>query len=117
MCIPIKILLGKSGGSLNKTAACCKEAVMIVSLLKENRALFSILLMLLLVIATTALADSDDALIARASQILGPLPASMPSEENPITPEKVKLGKILFYEQRISVDGTVSCAKCHPIAL
>ena len=90
---------------------------MIVKLFKENRSWLLILLMLLLVIANTALADSDDALITRASQILGPLPASMPSEENPITPEKVKLGKMLFYEQRISVDGTVSCAKCHPIAL
>ena len=90
---------------------------MTANLLKEKRALLSILLVLFLVITSTALADSNDAIITRASQILGPLPASMPSEENPITPEKVKLGKMLFYEQRISVDGTVSCAKCHPIAL
>ena len=90
---------------------------MIVNLFKEDRAWLLILLMLLLVIVSTAFADGDDALIIRASQILGPLPASMPSEENPITPEKVKLGKMLFYESRISVDGTVSCAKCHPIAL
>ena len=41
----------------------------------------------------------------------------MQSEKNPITPEKVRLGKILFYETRISVDGTVSCARCHPIGL
>jgi len=26
-------------------------------------------------------------------------------------------GTILFYEMRISADGTVSCAKCHPISL
>ncbi len=90
---------------------------MIGKLFKEDRAWRLILLMLLLVIASTALADGDDALIKRASQVLGPLPASMPSEENPITPEKVKLGQMLFYEPRISVDGTVSCAKCHPIAL
>ncbi|MGO9015877.1 MAG: cytochrome-c peroxidase [Dissulfurispiraceae bacterium] len=90
---------------------------MIVNLFKGNRAWLLILLMLLLVIASTALADGDDALITRASQIIGPLPASMPSSENPITPEKVKLGKMLFYEPRISVDGSVSCSKCHPIAL
>jgi len=41
----------------------------------------------------------------------------MTSEKNPITPEKVNLGKILFYETRISVDGTVSCARCHPFGL
>ena len=94
-----------------------QEAVMIVHLLKERRAWFLISLILLFVVPAAAFAESDDALIKRASQILGPLPASMPSEENPITPEKVKLGKILFYEPRISADSTVSCSKCHPIAL
>ena len=75
------------------------------------------LLILLLIIPFAAFAADNEALIKMASQILGPLPPSMPSEQNPITPEKVKLGKMLFYEPRISVDGTVSCAKCHPIAL
>jgi cytochrome c peroxidase len=84
---------------------------------KEKGACLLLLTMLLFSIAITAFADDDAALIKRASQILGPLPASMQSAENPITPEKVKLGKILFYEPRISVDGTVSCSKCHPIAL
>jgi cytochrome c peroxidase len=53
----------------------------------------------------------------KAKAVFGPLPASMPSPDNPITPEKVKLGKALFWEPRISVDGTVSCAKCHPMGL
>jgi cytochrome c peroxidase len=86
-----------------------------VPLLNEKN-LWLLLSILLLAASVTAFAD-DDALITRASQILGPLPASMPSAENPITPEKVTLGRILFYEPRISVDGTVSCSKCHPIAL
>lgn len=90
---------------------------MIAILLKEKRSWLLTLLILLLVIPDIAFADGDDTLIKRASQILGPLPASMPSEQNPITTEKVKLGKMLFYESRISVDGTVSCSKCHPIAL
>lgn len=90
---------------------------MIASLFREKRTWFLTLLILIFVIPVTAFADDDDALIKRASLILGPLPASMPSEQNPITPEKVKLGKILFYEPRISVDGTISCSKCHPIAL
>ena len=62
-------------------------------------------------------AAGDQDLINKASQIFGPLPQTMPSDQNPITPAKVKLGKILFYELRISIDGTVSCAKCHPISL
>jgi cytochrome c peroxidase len=56
-------------------------------------------------------------LLIQANQIFSPLPKVMLSEKNPVTPEKVKLGKILLYETRISVDGTVSCAKCHPISL
>ena len=73
---------------------------------------------IMLVAASGALAGADDKdLITRASQIFGPLPQTMPSDQNPITPAKVKLGKILYYESRVSVDGTVSCAKCHPISL
>jgi len=33
--------------------------------------------------------------------------------ENPLTPEKVALGRKLFFEKRLSRDGTVSCATCH----
>jgi cytochrome c peroxidase len=62
-------------------------------------------------------AAGDQDLINKANQIFGPLPQTMSSDQNPITPAKVKLGKILFYELRISIDGTVSCAKCHPISL
>src|SRR5512136_338896 len=62
-------------------------------------------------------AGPDDDLMNRAKAVFGPLPASMPSADNPITPEKVKLGHVLYGEPRISVDGTVSCVKCHPIGL
>ena len=56
-------------------------------------------------------------LTGRANQAFGGLPQVLASEKNPVTAEKVELGKILFYETRISVDGTVSCAKCHPFSL
>jgi cytochrome c peroxidase len=59
----------------------------------------------------------EEDLLKQAKQIFVPLPQVMASDKNPITPERVKLGKILFYESRISVDGTVSCIRCHPISL
>jgi cytochrome c peroxidase len=34
-------------------------------------------------------------------------------EANPQTPEKIELGKKLFYDRRLSGDGTMSCATCH----
>jgi cytochrome c peroxidase len=33
--------------------------------------------------------------------------------DNPMTPAKVELGRYLFYDTRLSVDGTYSCATCH----
>ena len=53
----------------------------------------------------------------QAAQAFGPLPKVMESPTNPVTPEKVLLGRILFHETRISADGTVSCARCHPAGL
>lgn len=37
--------------------------------------------------------------------------------DNPMTTEKVELGRHLFYEQRLSIDGKFSCASCHIQAL
>lgn len=34
-------------------------------------------------------------------------------EGNPLTEEKVKLGKRLFFDKSLSVDNSVSCASCH----
>jgi cytochrome c peroxidase len=33
--------------------------------------------------------------------------------DNPMTPEKVALGRQLFFDERLSVDGTRSCYSCH----
>ena len=56
---------------------------------------------------------ADQALLTQARALFKPLPTEMPSPENPITPEKVALGRLLFFETRASVDGTVSCSRCH----
>ena len=33
--------------------------------------------------------------------------------DNPLTADKVRLGRYLFYDKRMSVNGTTSCATCH----
>jgi cytochrome c peroxidase len=33
--------------------------------------------------------------------------------DNPLTPAKVELGRQLYFDKRLSRDGTVSCATCH----
>jgi len=41
------------------------------------------------------------------------LPAVAIPVDNPMTPEKIELGKLLYFDKRLSKDGTVSCATCH----
>ena len=43
-----------------------------------------------------------------------PLPSTIPSvKDNPITPEKIELGKALFFDPRLSASGVFSCYSCH----
>jgi cytochrome c peroxidase len=69
------------------------------------------LLVLLTVLFAVAAAGQD--LRGQAQQVFKPLPTAMTSADNPITPDKVALGRLLFFEPRVSVDGTVSCSRCH----
>lgn len=48
---------------------------------------------------------------------LGPLPKPPEPKDNPTTPAKVELGRMLYFDPRISGNGTVSCASCHNPAL
>jgi cytochrome c peroxidase len=59
---------------------------------------------------------------ATASDVFKPdTPLGLPADtwafyvpkNNPLTPAKVELGKRLFFEARLSVDGKVSCSTCH----
>lgn len=34
-------------------------------------------------------------------------------EDNPLTLEKIELGKLLYFDKRLSMDNTISCATCH----
>ena len=39
--------------------------------------------------------------------------SSLSELKEPPTPERVRLGRWLFYDKRLSADGSVSCASCH----
>jgi cytochrome c peroxidase len=56
------------------------------------------------------------AFLATAASQPTPLPGFSPMRvprDNPVTPEKVALGRRLFYDRRLSGNGTQSCASCH----
>ncbi len=52
--------------------------------------------------------------VAEASQFQA-LPPAIEVASNPRTPEKVALGRMLYYDTRFSADRTVSCYVCHPL--
>ena len=44
------------------------------------------------------------------------LPPAITAPDNPLTPEKIDLGRMLFFDKRLSKAGDVSCASCHSLA-
>lgn len=45
--------------------------------------------------------------------LLKPLPVVMESESNPITEEKIALGRMLYFDKRFSKNHDISCNSCH----
>jgi cytochrome c peroxidase len=48
-------------------------------------------------------------------EAFGQLPTSLATATNPTTPARVALGRMLYYDMRLSIDSTVSCNTCHPL--
>jgi cytochrome c peroxidase len=47
-------------------------------------------------------------------ELFKPLPSTIPAvKDNKITPEKIDLGKALFFDPRLSASGVFSCYSCH----
>ena len=55
------------------------------------------------------------ALRSLAQGALGALPAEATSEANPVTEEKIALGRMLYVDKRLSKNQDVSCASCHAL--
>lgn len=52
----------------------------------------------------------------QASAIFGALPDVARSDSNAVSPEKVRLGRMLYFERRLSKNQETSCNSCHPLA-
>ncbi|MCB9916224.1 MAG: hypothetical protein H6828_13935 [Planctomycetes bacterium] len=53
------------------------------------------------------------AVLALSGRALAQLPPPPVPANNPLTPEKVLLGKAIFWDEQLSSTGTVSCGTCH----
>ena len=88
-----------------------------MSLMRPGKLAVVFLIMGTMAIATLT-AESRQ---ARGTPVKFEMPKGLPEavwrelipKDNPLTAEKVALGEKLFFEKRLSVDRTVSCATCH----
>jgi cytochrome c peroxidase len=61
---------------------------------------------------------TQDPLIQQARAVFSPIPATPPVlEDNPATPAKVELGKMLYFEPRLSSSWLISCNTCHNLGM
>ncbi len=87
------------------------------------RTIKSLILLTALVITITVISSRDrsSANSGQNDKFKSALPAAIPADvwemlipqDNPLTEAKVALGKDLYFDKRLSLDDTVSCATCH----
>ncbi|GAB4359031.1 MAG: cytochrome c peroxidase [Gammaproteobacteria bacterium] len=68
--------------------------------------------LVLFIVTESVQAVDANRLLRKASRYFEPLPATMPGAEND-TPERIALGKALFFDPRLSVNDAQSCETCH----
>lgn len=71
-----------------------------------------ILLSLCICFGTAAAAEIPASLL----EGFKPLPEAVSTPSYPLTPERIALGKLLYFEPRISRDQKISCNSCHDLA-
>ena len=49
----------------------------------------------------------------QAAKILGVVPAEFTKASNPLTEAKIDLGRMLYYDGRLSINDEISCNSCH----
>jgi cytochrome c peroxidase len=88
------------------------------SKLMKDRIVTFITTSLLLVVSTAAFAGpalvkGEQVPLPVAADKVHTLPKMPEVADNPTTTAKVELGKALFFDPRLSANGTISCASCH----
>jgi cytochrome c peroxidase len=70
--------------------------------------------MTMILMAASGFVASEAKAQPKSDKPMAPLPKAVPApKDNPTTPERVALGKLLFFDPRLSGDNKMSCATCH----
>jgi len=84
-------------------------------MIAKNRIRLSLLILSLVFVMPVYAADD---LMTRAQAMFKPIPAAPPVlENNPATPERQELGKMLYFEPRLSKSALISCNTCHNVGM
>lgn len=67
------------------------------------------------VLALASQSAMADALSDSFLMMFKPLPTEAPSADNELTEAKINLGRMLYYETRLSKGGKMSCNSCHQL--
>jgi len=68
--------------------------------------------------AMTAPAIAADDLMSQAKELFKPIPETAPQiADNPLSAAKIKLGKMLFFDPRLSGSQIISCNTCHNVGM
>jgi cytochrome c peroxidase len=111
--------------ALNKTGQPSRtglvEASALRSVFKPESAMAGVRVILasaiaVLVISAGTAAD-ESALLVEARQVFQPLPKDMSPAGAAVNKDLVALGRMLFFDPRVTADSNVSCATCHQPAL
>jgi cytochrome c peroxidase len=85
-----------------------------------NTTKLNLIVLALLIVLVVACRNQNTETTAGFTPEIQPLPAQLTTYEpmvippdNPMTPEKVALGRQLFFDERLSIDGSKSCYSCH----
>jgi cytochrome c peroxidase len=71
-----------------------------------------------LVLCAPGLARADDALMEQARKLFKPIPPIVPAvKDNAVTHQRIQLGRMLFFDPRLSKSETLSCNSCHDLGM
>lgn len=84
-------------------------------------ALVGVILLLALAVSVPATEGdgeptADDKLWKRSTILFKPLPATAHNPDNPASAAKIELGRMLYFDTKLSQAGNISCNSCHSLA-